>query len=119
RSQAVGAAPLAQFPREQAATSRQAPRKPAGRDPTVVVLHECVSKTICTGTGQILAGRDRHRRNGLMQDGCTTPNFDIEATSGVDVILAPMLPGILIRAAHPADAPGIITLFTAVAGEGD
>ena len=54
-----------------------------------------------------------------MQDGCTTPNFDIEATSGVDVILAPMLPGILIRAAHPADAPGIITLFTAVAGEGD
>jgi ribosomal protein S18 acetylase RimI-like enzyme len=30
-----------------------------------------------------------------------------------------MLPGILIRPAHPADLPGIITLFTAVAEERD
>ena len=30
-----------------------------------------------------------------------------------------MLPGVLIRPAHPADVPGIITLFTAVAEERD
>lgn len=43
---------------------------------------------------------------------------DRETTAGV-VILSPMLPGVLIRPAHPADVPGIITLFTAVAEERD
>jgi ribosomal protein S18 acetylase RimI-like enzyme len=37
----------------------------------------------------------------------------------VDVILSLMLAGVLIRPARPADVPGIITLFTAVAAEGD
>jgi ribosomal protein S18 acetylase RimI-like enzyme len=37
----------------------------------------------------------------------------------MEVILSPMLPGILIRPARPADVPGIITLFTAVAEERD
>ncbi len=37
----------------------------------------------------------------------------------MDVILSPMLPGVLIRPACPADVPGIITLFTAVAEERD
>ena len=35
------------------------------------------------------------------------------------VILSPMLPGVLIRRARPADVPGIITLFAAVAEERD
>jgi ribosomal protein S18 acetylase RimI-like enzyme len=52
---------------------------------------------------------------------CSAPAVasDREATSGVDVILSPMLPGVLIRPARPADVPGIITLFTAVAEERD
>jgi ribosomal protein S18 acetylase RimI-like enzyme len=43
---------------------------------------------------------------------------DRETTAGV-VILSPMVPGVLIHPAHPADVPGIITLFTAVAEERD
>lgn len=46
-------------------------------------------------------------------------DFEIEAPSGVEVILSSMLPGILIHPARPADVPGIITLFTAVAQELD
>lgn len=44
---------------------------------------------------------------------------DQAATSGGEVILSPMLPGVLIRPARPTDVPGIITLFTAVAEERD
>ncbi|HEX2262218.1 MAG TPA: N-acetyltransferase [Pseudonocardiaceae bacterium] len=37
----------------------------------------------------------------------------------MEVILSPMLAGILVRPARSADVPGIITLFTAVAEERD
>jgi hypothetical protein len=46
-------------------------------------------------------------------------DFDTEATWGAEVILSPVLPGILVRPACPADVPGIIALFTAVAEERD
>lgn len=58
---------------------------------------------------------------GAFISSCSDPAAasDIEATSGVDVILSPMLPTVLIRPARPADVQGIITLFTAVAEERD
>lgn len=43
----------------------------------------------------------------------------VTESSSMDVILSPMLPGILVRPAAPADASGIIKLFTAVADERD
>lgn len=42
---------------------------------------------------------------------------DDNGDRGMDVILSPMVPGIRIRPARPADVPGIVTLFTAVAEE--